>query len=31
VTLHEWTEISLRHAELHLSFFVARGVGGDQP
>ena len=26
VTLHEWTEISLRHAELHMSFFVVRGV-----
>ncbi|HEX2838200.1 MAG TPA: DUF1569 domain-containing protein [Phycisphaerales bacterium] len=24
VTLHEWTEISLRHAELHMSFFVVR-------
>lgn len=22
VTAHEWTEINLRHAELHLSFFV---------
>lgn len=24
VTRHEWTEINLRHAELHLSFFVLR-------